>query len=645
MATTPAPKMPSVGALSLMGVGAPSPYADPRIDDMVGTLTRAFSDPEQQERDEQLAFAGGMQDTNGHGSFGESMMGGAKAQSAQRAKNKELMGTYMPTIMNTILAQQAAKQSQMMLQAMMGPGGGSWVQRVSDQFGIAPEAIQADLMTNEGKGIREMIFKNSTPEYVMQDGAMIDKNPYTNGTYAAGRQRQEPQGNPGSGPVIGLSQQPSQEAPPERQPGMATPGRMSPFTWTPGITQSASGNAMMRVPDPNAPGGIKVGAPQGGAESSKMYANIGEEVKADWDPQTIQRRGENPTLNTRGDIIREARASGKAGPVTPISIGQPPPVVPQVPPVTRPSPPVRANGLPLDDAGPPAGVPPTGSFALGSDGKVDVRRAMNDINAMTNPAQQQAAWQGLQDQIAAEDKAATTGGARAPAVAAPVSTGIGDAPPANDIGTLKAQLRAAEAARDPTRMALIKAKIDQLTTGAPKGGIELTSDAEKKRSEQAVETEQKNAGSNLQEMRKAQLAVQKYDEALAVLQGGKLPTHSGIGTIVDKVGSKFGIAPRGMDEDAELKVLGGWLVNNVPRMEGPQSNFDREGYMQMAGMVNNGELPVSVRVKSAQRAKQMIMDAAPKEFGVGFGVKSAMPSSLGALEQEMKRRQAAKGGT
>lgn len=46
----------------------------------------------------------------------------------------------------------------------------------------------------------------------------------------------------------------------------------------------------------------------------------------------------------------------------------------------------------------------------------------------------------------------------------------------------------------------------------------------------------------------------------------------------------------------ELELLSGWLVSNVPRMEGPQSNFDVENYQKMAGDVGNTSIPVGDRI-------------------------------------------------
>lgn len=50
----------------------------------------------------------------------------------------------------------------------------------------------------------------------------------------------------------------------------------------------------------------------------------------------------------------------------------------------------------------------------------------------------------------------------------------------------------------------------------------------------------------------------------------------------------------------ELKLLSGWLVANVPRMEGPQSNFDVENYKTMAADLGNTMKPIGDRMAALQ---------------------------------------------
>jgi len=45
----------------------------------------------------------------------------------------------------------------------------------------------------------------------------------------------------------------------------------------------------------------------------------------------------------------------------------------------------------------------------------------------------------------------------------------------------------------------------------------------------------------------------------------------------------------------QLKLISGWLVSNVPRMEGPQSDFDVENYQIMSGVVGDISVPIGDR--------------------------------------------------
>lgn len=593
---TSAPKPPlSYGAMAMLGGMAPSPVDNSDLTTPLTQMLNTFMSPEEMDKDEMLAFAGGNRDPRGGGSFGGAMSAGFKAQGEARQKNKEMMGMYVPQILNTIMGQRAQMQADQMMQGMTGPQGGAWINHISRQFGIAPEAIMSDVLTNGGKGIREMIAKNSTPDVVLQDGAWVDKNPYTNGMYA------QAQAQGGDGP---------------RMPGQAVAGGTGqPFSWLPGLSTSANGTSSLRLPNAAAPGGVEVRAPLGGVDTARDYAEMGERVKGKYDPQTVRPQGQPPQMTTRTQL--SDRLNGGA-PQAPGNVFMP-----------------QTSGINPSAPPPMGGSGPIGNFMRGSNGLVDHVRAMRDINAMTNPAQQAEAWAALNQQIAAEN----------------AKGGPGTQPPeqpAAPAGDLRTQLRQAEAARDPVRIAQLRQQLAQQTQQPPTVGMPLQSEAENKRENEAVETEQKNVASNLENMKKAQLAVQKYEEAMSIMSGRKKPTTSGAGSILDKAGDFVGVALPGRDEAEELRVIGGWLTANVPRMEGPQSNFDVDNYKTMAGMVGNSNIPLSSRLKAAKRAMAMIMDNAPKEFGEAWTVKnkenaSATQPDLAELaRRELARRKGSK---
>jgi hypothetical protein len=73
------------------------------------------------------------------------------------------------------------------------------------------------------------------------------------------------------------------------------------------------------------------------------------------------------------------------------------------------------------------------------------------------------------------------------------------------------------------------------------------------------------------------------------------PTGSLGGAAMDKAIGAFGMTTPGGNVANSLETLSGWLVANVPRMEGPQSNFDVENYRVMAGRIGDRTIPIEAR--------------------------------------------------
>lgn len=70
-------------------------------------------------------------------------------------------------------------------------------------------------------------------------------------------------------------------------------------------------------------------------------------------------------------------------------------------------------------------------------------------------------------------------------------------------------------------------------------------------------------------------------------------TGSGLGAARDYMADFVGIPTDAGVALSKLKTLGGWLVSNVPRMEGPQSDRDTAMYKEMAGNLADPMLPAS----------------------------------------------------
>lgn len=97
-------------------------------------------------------------------------------------------------------------------------------------------------------------------------------------------------------------------------------------------------------------------------------------------------------------------------------------------------------------------------------------------------------------------------------------------------------------------------------------------------------------------IKKSDQLLSAAEEARALLKQG--PTGSGIGATVDSANRFFGKSTKSGNIATQLETLSGWMVSNVPRMEGPQSNFDVENYKVMAGKVGDRTAPVKERLQA-----------------------------------------------
>ena len=84
-----------------------------------------------------------------------------------------------------------------------------------------------------------------------------------------------------------------------------------------------------------------------------------------------------------------------------------------------------------------------------------------------------------------------------------------------------------------------------------------------------------------------------------------LPTESPIGAGYDYVASLVGATPAGASEADQLKVLGGALTSKMPRMEGPQSEYDVKLYQEMAGRIGDPTVPRERRIAALKQVRDL----------------------------------------
>lgn len=116
------------------------------------------------------------------------------------------------------------------------------------------------------------------------------------------------------------------------------------------------------------------------------------------------------------------------------------------------------------------------------------------------------------------------------------------------------------------------------------------------------------------------------DQAESILLSGK-PTSSLVGRGLDIVAGAVGASPEGAAESDQLKVLAGHLVSKMPRMEGPQSNYDVQNYKEMAADVGNPTLPIKRRLAALDTLKGIVKryDNQASSSGGASGGWSARP--------------------
>ncbi len=165
-----------------------------------------------------------------------------------------------------------------------------------------------------------------------------------------------------------------------------------------------------------------------------------------------------------------------------------------------------------------------------------------------------------------------------------------------------------QAGRDNTRLQILLAE-QQQSGGAgvnPEldaeianmgGGIRVPTKAQLagqvKTAEKTAEIAANQQGDRNKAVKVSDQLLSAAKEAQALLD--KDPTGSLIGAGVDKLGRGVGISSDSAQTAAQLETLSGWMVANVPRMEGPQSNFDVDNYKTMAGKIGDRTVPVSER--------------------------------------------------
>ena len=157
-------------------------------------------------------------------------------------------------------------------------------------------------------------------------------------------------------------------------------------------------------------------------------------------------------------------------------------------------------------------------------------------------------------------------------------------------------------------------------------GKELTV-AEKK---PPAEQKGKNAAKDINDQRQAD---ETYKIIQPISEAIKKSTGSGIGSGVDALAGVIGVGTEGAKNIAKLEVLGYKLLQQVPRMEGAQSNIDVGMYKQAAGDLANDKKPIEVRLEALATIIEMLKNA-DKEKRNDWSYGSSKPVEFRVIKRE-----------
>lgn len=103
----------------------------------------------------------------------------------------------------------------------------------------------------------------------------------------------------------------------------------------------------------------------------------------------------------------------------------------------------------------------------------------------------------------------------------------------------------------------------------------------------------------------------------------------------------LGVSDETTQANQQLKLISGWLVANVPRMEGPQSNFDVQNYKTMAADLGNTNIPIGDRKATLTQLRKL----QEKYTSLNAGKEPMADKPEGSAKPQRKAPAGAKEGT
>ena len=118
-------------------------------------------------------------------------------------------------------------------------------------------------------------------------------------------------------------------------------------------------------------------------------------------------------------------------------------------------------------------------------------------------------------------------------------------------------------------------------------------------------------------------------------------TGSYAGAGLDQVARVFGAATDGSIAIANLKAIEGALLSKMPRMEGPQSNYDVQAYRQAVGDIGDPTVPNKQKAAAVETVKQIQQKYSSAQGPSAAGATGSFGNlpAMDAIDAELRRRE------
>lgn len=194
----------------------------------------------------------------------------------------------------------------------------------------------------------------------------------------------------------------------------------------------------------------------------------------------------------------------------------------------------------------------------------------------------------------------------------------------------------------PTEMAAIQADAQASgikepfinLSGASKTGITL-SDAEKAKQRILAEGIATRANEDITKGNQLTDFGNQITMARQILKAG--PTGSGIGAYMDKAGDIVGMSTTSGNLAKQLETISGWMLQNIPKAPGAQSDAELRDYKVSAGQIGDPTIPAPKRLAALDVVETLKNKWEARQRGESDqGIGAVKPPPIGTVQDGFK---------